>query len=143
MINTVILQGRLVADPKASPSATISRCSFRLAWSNKVKGNDQKLFLSCVAWRHTAEFVQKYFQKGDPIAVEGQLMTKSWTGRDGTDRSSVELNVTSAHFCGSTTHQTGGASRPVTRGVDVPYELHDLEDIDDYGGTPFDDGLPF
>lgn len=71
-----------------------------MAWSEKVKDNETKLFMNCVAWRGTAETVSKYFRKGQEIVVEGKLNTRSWQDREGNNRSTVELIVASVHFCG-------------------------------------------
>lgn len=99
MVNHMILQGRLVADPEISTKGDLKYCRFRVAWSKTYKEKETKLFLSCVAFRHTAEFIGKYFRKGQQIVIEGQLETDTWE-KDGEKRSSVKMNVESAHFCG-------------------------------------------
>jgi len=82
MLNHTVVQGRLVADPelRTTQSGT-SVCSFRVAWSEKYKETETKLFLSCTAWRGTGEMIAKYFSKGKEILVEGKLSTKSWDDR--------------------------------------------------------------
>lgn len=101
MVNHMILQGRLVADPELrSTTSGVAVCSFRVAWSEKYKDNETKLFLACTAWRSTGEMVSKYFSKGQEIVVEGKLNTRDWTDREGNSRQTVEMTVDRVHFCG-------------------------------------------
>jgi len=101
MINRTVLQGRLCADPELRyTQAGVPVCSFRIAWSEKYKETETKLFLACTAWRGIGEMVSKYFKKGQEIAVEGKLSTRAWQDRDGNNRSAVELTVDNASFCG-------------------------------------------
>jgi single-strand DNA-binding protein len=102
MINKAILQGRLVADPELRQTQSgVPVASFKIAWSEKYKDTETKCFLPCTAWRGTGEFVNKYFSKGQEIAVEGQLITRSFDDKEGNKRSVTELIVDKAHFCGS------------------------------------------
>lgn len=102
MINRVILQGRLVREPELRQTGNgAAVCSFTVANSKKYKEREDKLFLDCTAWRGTAEFICRYFHKGDEIAVEGQLWTESFEDREGNKRSVNKLTVSDAHFCGS------------------------------------------
>jgi single-strand DNA-binding protein len=105
--NKVILIGNMVADPelKQTPSGT-SVCRFRLAVQRKFtkeEGQQTADFLDVVAWRQTAEFVSKYFKKGNPILVCGQLQSRTWTDKDGVKRSSVEIIADEVSFVGSKT----------------------------------------
>ena len=82
MLNVVAIQGRLTHDPelKTTPSG-VSVCSFRIACerSYSPKGEERKAdFFTITAWRQTAEFVSKYFQKGSMIAIEGSLQTRQY-----------------------------------------------------------------
>lgn len=110
MINHTILQGRLTADPevKKTPS-DVPYTGFTVAWSEKHKETETSCFLRCTAWRHTAEFIGKYFKKGQEIAVEGKLTTRSYD-KDGVKHSVTELTVDSAHFCGSKSNGSQDAS---------------------------------
>lgn len=102
MINQTILQGRLTRDPELRQTGTgVAVASFTVAWSEKYKDNETKLFLNCTAWRGTGEFVSKYFRKGQEIAVEGQLSTREYTDKEGGKRSVIELTADKVHFCGS------------------------------------------
>ena len=105
MVNRVILQGRLVAQPELRHTQSgVAVASFRVAWSRKYKETETKLFLNCVAWRGTAEMLCKHFSKGQEIVVEGELNTRGYTDRDGNDRQVTEL-----HFSGP---KSGGSNQP-------------------------------
>lgn len=101
MVNRMVLQGRLAADPELRTTQSgVSVCSFRVAWSEVYKENERKLFLSCTAWRGLGEMVARNFYKGKEIVVEGQLETDSYTDKDGNNRSTIQMNVDKVHFCG-------------------------------------------
>ena len=109
-MNTVLLMGRLTADPtlKTSPKDTkISR--FTIAVDRKYQ-KDKTDFINCVAWNKTAEFIHNYFEKGKMIAVEGELQTRTWDGTDGKRQYATEVNVSDAFFCGSKKDEQGNAS---------------------------------
>lgn len=137
MLNHMTLQGRLVADPEMrSTQAGASVCSFRVAWSEKYKETETKLFLSCTAWRSTADLICKHFSKGKEIIVEGKLSTRDWEDKEGNKRSSVEMTVNKVHFCGS---KSDSGSQPSTAGYDdgVNVGADDFRDIPDDGELPF------
>jgi len=83
--NKVILIGNLTADPELKQTTGgISVTSFSIAVGRRIasknaEGAQQTDFFNVVAWRNTAEFVTKYFQKGRSILVCGSLQTRSWT----------------------------------------------------------------
>lgn len=102
MLNRTIVQGRLVADPELrATQSDISVCNFTLAWSEKYKEVEKKCFLRCVAWRSTAEFVSKWFSKGQEIVVSGKLISRDFTDLNGVKRNVIECEVEEVHFCGN------------------------------------------
>lgn len=109
MVNKVVLQGRIVREVESrTTGAGVTVASFTVAWSEKYKETETKCFLPCTAWRATGEFVQKYFTKGQEILVEGTLSTREWEDKEGNKRSTIELTVDKAHFCGSKSSGGGG-----------------------------------
>ena len=93
MLNRVILMGRITADPELKTTNT-SVTSFSIAVDrNYVKqGEERKAdFFNIVCWRSTAEFVCRYFGKGSLIAVEGQLQSRQFQAKDGSNRYVVEV----------------------------------------------------
>ena len=89
-MNKVIIMGRLTADPELRQTQSgISSCRFTVAvdrrFADKNTGERQADFITCVAWRQTAEFVTRYFSKGSMICVEGNLRTGSYQDRNHPD----------------------------------------------------------
>ncbi len=134
MINRMILQGRMVETPELKTTQNgISVTSFRVAWSNKYKEIENKCFLRCTAWRGTAEFVCKYFVKGQECAVEGELHTVEYTDKDGNKRSNLELANATVHFCGPK-QDAAAPSAPYASSADNSPKFEPVDS---------DDGLPF
>ena len=101
MLNSAILQGRLVRDPELRYTTSgIPVCTITIAWSEKYKGSETKCFLPVTIWRSTAEMVDKNFTKGREIIVEGRLKTKDWTDQNGNRKSVIEMQANRVHFCG-------------------------------------------
>lgn len=105
MLNVVALMGRLVYDPELKTTQNGTNvCSFRIAVDRSFarQGEERKAdFIDIVAWRQTAEFVCKYFQKGSMIAIEGSLQTTSYQDKNGNNRTKVEVVASNVSFCGS------------------------------------------
>lgn len=123
MLNVVALMGRLVYEPelKTTPSG-INVCSFRIACDRSFarQGEERKSdFIDVTAWRQTAEFVCKYFQKGSMIAIEGSLQTRQYQDKNGNNRTKVEVVASNVSFCGSK-----AAEKPAVRDFDRQTENH-------------------
>lgn len=101
MLNKAILMGRLVADPelRSTPQGT-PVCSFTLAVNRRTKPDEPQVadFLDIVAWGKTAEFVSKYFSKGQQVAVAGRIQSRMWTDKQDNKRKSVEIVAEEVHF---------------------------------------------
>lgn len=99
-VNKFILQGRLTADPEIKQTQSgVSCASFTLAWSEKYKEIETKCFQRCKAWRGTADFLGKYFAKGQELVAVGKMVTEEWE-KDGQKRSQQVLVVDEVHFSG-------------------------------------------
>ncbi len=134
MLNRVILMGRLVADPelKTTPSG-VSVTSFRIAVERSyVKQGEERItdFFNVVCWRGTAEFVCKYFSKGAMIAIEGNLQSRTYQAKDGTNRYAVEVIADNVSFTGEKREQSQPRNNQPS---------NDYQDIP----MPADDDLPF
>lgn len=102
MVNRVILQGRLTADPELKETQSgIKYLESTVAWNEKYKETETVCFLRCKAWRHTAEFIANYFHKGDQLIIEGRMVTESWTDSEGQNKSRTICSVDRVNFCGS------------------------------------------
>ena len=104
MLNHIVIMGRLTRDPELRYTQSQTPvASFSLAVDRDFGGRDggekQTDFIDCVAWRQTAEFVNKYFTKGSMAVVSGRLQIRDWTDRDGGKRRSAEVVVYKI-YCG-------------------------------------------
>lgn len=100
MLNKVILQGRLTAEPELKATQTgVSVCSFTLA-VDRSYGDKQTDFINCVAWRNTAEFICKYFGKGKMMVAVGELQVRQYKAQDGSKRYATEVIVNEVNFAG-------------------------------------------
>lgn len=100
-MNKIILLGRLTRDPELKTTQSgIALCSFCIAVSRRYE-RDKTDFLSCVAWRGAAETIQRYFKKGDMIAVVGAAQNNDYTDSDGNKHRNTIVNVEEFCFAGS------------------------------------------
>lgn len=111
MVNHVVLHGRLTKDIELKQAGGFSVTEFTVAWSEKYKETETKCFARCKAWRNTAEFLNKYFKKGQELVVEGKLVTESWE-KDGQTQSRTIVSVEKAHFCGTKSSNSSDQSVP-------------------------------
>lgn len=127
MYNKVILLGRITQDLelKTTPGG-VSVLSFSIAVDRRyqVKGEERKSdFFNCVAWRNEAEFISRYWTKGRPILVEGELQTRSYVDKNGVTRYVTEIVVDRATFTGDSRPQnqnTGNAGYSQNYGTPPP-----------------------
>lgn len=102
MLNSVCLMGRLTADPELkSTQSGVSVCSFRIAVDRTYtpKGQEKQTdFINIVTWRSTAEFVSRYFRKGQLVAVQGSIQTSQYTDRDGNKRTAFDVVADNVFF---------------------------------------------
>ena len=101
-MNKVILKGRLTATPELKRTTNdIYVTDFSVA-VNRRFNKEQTDFINCQAWRQTAEFISKYFTKGQEILVIGELHIEKWD-KDGETRYTSRVSVDEVYFCGSKT----------------------------------------
>lgn len=137
-MNNVILKGRLVADPELRQTASgIAVVRFTIA-IDKYTGKDGEKsadFIGCNAWRGTAEFISKYFTKGQEILIRGAIHNKNWEDGNGTKHYTYEVTAENAEFCGS----KAGNAQPQQQNNSVPdnFNPNDFEEILSDGDVPF------
>ena len=143
MLNRIVLMGRLTRDPELrrtqSGTAVVSfsiACDRDYAAQGAERGTD---FIDIVAWRGTAEFVDKYFSKGRMAVVEGRLQIRDWTDKDGNKRRSAEVVADSIYFGDSKRDgDSGGTYHSSGRSSGVNVSASDFTDLgDDDGELPF------
>ena len=97
-VNRTILAGRITADVELKTTANgIPVCSFTLAIT-RLANKEETDFIDCVAWRHTAEFISKFFKKGSSLLIEGSIQKRSWTDNNGNKRYATEVIADRAYF---------------------------------------------
>ena len=108
-MNKVELIGRLTKDPEIRTTANqVAFCNFTLAVDRSFKdanGQRQADFINCVAWRQTATFIQKYFRKGNRLAVIGSIQTRSYEDKNGQKVFVTEVIADEAEFVESNNAQ--------------------------------------
>ena len=152
LMNKVIIIGRMTSDPKLRQTQSgVASCRFTVAvdrrYADKNTGERQADFISCTAWKQTAEFVSRYFNKGKMIAVEGTLRTGSYQDRNHPDVThyTTEVYVDNVEFCGDKGQAQTTAQNMVQQaqaaGVQTNQmsygNLSDFEEILSDGDTPF------
>ena len=141
-LNHNTIMGRLARDPELRRTTTgKSVVSFTIACDKPGKdaGAD---FIPCVAWEKTADFINQYFMKGSPIAVEGRLTSRQYETKEGEKQTVLEVTVSQAHFCGKK-EQTDGYTGFVKNsdgfaGGEPEYKQNDFATLDGV-----DSELPF
>lgn len=132
-MNSVSITGRMTRDPelRTTQSGT-SVCSFSLA-VDRPNVRDKVDFLDFVAWRNTADFVSKWFHKGDGIEVTGYITTRSYEDKNGVKRNVVEINCENVGFPKG--KKQGGSYAPAESDAHVNEE--GFTELTDDGELPF------
>ncbi len=144
MLNVVVLTGRLTADPELkTTTAGTSVCSFSIAVDRRYKSGEERQadFINIVTWRTTAEFVSKYFKKGQMIAIEGSIQTRKYQDREGKNRTAFEVIANNVQFADFAKRDAGDGGAVATAAAPASYanaDAGDFSSIDD-----MDDDLPF
>jgi len=147
-MNQIALMGRLTYDPERRETQSgLSVTTFTLAidrpFTPKDGGEKQTDFIRVVAWRNTADFVAKYFVKGQMAAVTGRLQIRDWTDKDNNKRTTAEVVAENVYFTESKKSREAamGASNPkedYNAGYTTPVESSDFTELDiDDGDLPF------
>ena len=144
MLNTAVIMGRLTADPELKTTQNgVSVTSFCVAVDRRFQrqGEEKQTdFINVTAWRHTAEFVTRYFRKGSMIAVQGSIQTRNYEDKNGNKRTAVEIVADNVSFCGSKAEAEAAA--PKSQDAQRPSVNVSADDFTPLQ-TDDDDGLPF
>lgn len=138
-MNKVQLIGRLTKDPEIKMTSNQTKfCQFTLAVDRRFKdanGQRQADFISCLAWRQTAEFIAKYFKKGNKIGVVGSIQTRSYE-KDGQKVFTTEVIVDEAEFVENTNKSDDTGKKETEAPVEI--EPNTGEIMDEGGQLPFE-----
>ncbi len=147
-MNRVVLVGRLTKDPELRTTTSgISQTRFTLAVNRRTSNPEGQNadFITCVAWRGTAEAIAKYLKKGRELAVEGRLQTGSYDAQDGTKRYTTDVVVDNFTFIGS--GSGANANVEIDNGSSSDIATTDISEdpFKDFGNEVAlsDDDLPF
>ncbi|MBQ3702513.1 MAG: single-stranded DNA-binding protein [Oscillospiraceae bacterium] len=130
MLNHIVLMGRLVHDPELRRTQSgVSVATFRIAvdrdYADKETGERKADFIDVVVWRQLAEFVCKYFAKGQMAVVSGRLQMRGWTDNQGNKRTNAEVVANNVYFGEAKRESSSGEQPPVP-----PTDFAMMEDDD-------------
>ena len=118
-INRVVLTGNLTRDPELRSTPTgMSVCSLRIASNTRRKDGgsgewvDKPNYFSVTVWGAQGENCARFLSKGRPVAVDGRLEWREWTGQDGSKREAIEIVADHVQFLGARDHDTADAESP-------------------------------
>ena len=145
MLNICALQGRLARDPELRQTNTGKQvATFTLAVDRGRKDANGKSvadWIPVIAWERAAEFAYKWLTKGQMVAVDGRLQSRTYTAKDGTNRTVLEVVANNINFCGSKADSAGQPSpAPAGQPAAAPAYSQPGEDfalIEDDGDLPF------
>ena len=149
-MNKVVLLGRLTKDPETKTTnndVTITRYTLAVNRPWKKDGEQQADFINCLAFNKTAEFANKYFRKGQQVAIVGRIQTRSWEDDNGNRRYATEVVIEEQHFADSKKDSNGGGWASVGDQQQPPAE-YKQEKLSGKAFYPIDesvedDDLPF
>lgn len=119
--NQVNLMGNLTRDPQLSYTPSqMAVVEFGLAVNDKYKDKEEVCFIDCTAFNKSAEAINKYLKKGDPILITGKLKFEQWTTQDGQRRSRHKVTVERFTFLGAP-KQTEAEPTTHTPQDDIPF----------------------
>ncbi len=152
MLNVACIMGRLTADPELRyTQGNTAVVRITLACNRPVKSGaeEQTDFIDVTAWGKTAEFVSRYFRKGQLVAVDGSIRTGSYTDKQGVRRKTFEIWANNVHFAEPKSSRSGGNQGAndsgdfAERQDNAPAESYLTGDTESFREIPTDDDLPF
>lgn len=128
-MNSINIVGRLTENAEVTATQSgIYVCKFTVA-VRRPNSKDVTDFIPCIAWRNTAEFIGKYFSKGQIICVTGILTTRKYEDKNGNKRTAYEVNVQNAAFGGDKPGAGSGDAPETATAVDSYVEIENDEDL--------------
>lgn len=120
-MNTVIMLGRLTKDPEIRSTATgMQVASFTLAVNRRFAKEEPRAdFFNVTAWNKTAEFVGKYFTRGQQVLVSGRIENRSWEDNAGVKRYATDVIAEEVYFADSKKEEEW---KPADKQIDITDE---------------------
>ena len=147
MFNLVVLTGRLTADPELKTTQSgVPIAKFSIAVQRAYRSGEEPItdFINIVAWQQRAEFISKYFKKGDMIGIEGSIQTRKYQDKDGNNRTAFEVVVNNAQFVETKRSRSNNVNVNADPLPEFEQKLNAVNNANDFteiSGT--DDDLPF
>ena len=142
MLNNVTLMGRICNEIEVRTTANgKSVATFRIAVDRSYSKNGKKGtdFITLVCWEGTSSFVEKWFKKGDMIAIQGRIQTRNYEDNNGNKRTAFEVVATEVSFCGGKNEGASAPSMPATSTIPGFSEMP----VDNFEEIPDTEDLPF
>lgn len=141
MMNVICLQGRLVRDPEMKQTSSglpVANFTIAVQRNNKNQNGERESdFIDIVCWRHTAEYVCKYLQKGNLVCLNGTLQTRSYEDKNGNKRKAFEVVADNVHMAVDRASRSD-AAEPEQVAIEQPSKNNGYVEVD-----LDDDSLPF
>ena len=131
MFNLFVLTGRLTADPELKTTTNGTNVTtFSIAVERRYRSGEERQtdFISIVAWQKTAEFITKYFKKGNLIGIEGSIQTRRYQDKNGNNRTAFEVIANNVQFVES--KREAGAEGASFSNADVN-DFAEMDAVDD------------
>ena len=154
MLNVACIMGRLTADPElryTQGNTAVVRITLACNRPTRTGSEEQTEFIDVTAWGKTAEFVSRYFHKGQLVAVDGSIRTGSYTDKQGIKRRTFEIWANNCHFAepksarsnDNNNYQGGYNDSGYSRQDNAPATSYSTGNTDAFEEIPTDDDLPF
>lgn len=115
-MNCIIIKGRLTSDPELKHTQNDTPvCSVNVAVDRPYSKEKETDFFTVVFWRQAAEFVCKYFSKGQEILVQGEMQSRKYEDKEGNNRVAWEVKADRVEFCGSKSQNSDGGDAPAPK----------------------------
>lgn len=115
-MNCIIIKGRLTSDPELKHTQSDTPvCSVNVAVDRPYSKDKETDFFTVVFWRQAAEFVCKYFSKGQEILVQGEMQSRKYEDKEGNNRVAWEVKADRVEFCGSKNQNSDGSDAPASK----------------------------
>lgn len=144
MLNKIVVMGRLTRDPELRYTGNnIPVVSFTVAVDRDFTGKDKEKqtdFINCAAWRNTAEYVSKFFTKGELVVVSGSLHSRKWE-KDGVKNTAWEISVDGIYHAGGKRSESDAQAGTEQRSESDALACTELQETE--GEEEEDTSLPF
>lgn len=131
MLNKIILIGRLTKDVELrnAGDTTVAKYSLAVNRSFKKEGQPDADFINCVAFGKSAEFANKYFQKGQQVAVTGRIQTGNYKNKEGITVYTTDVIIEEQHFADSKKDGNSGNNSSSKGKSPAPIDEDDDSDL--------------